>query len=526
MWVTIHLRGLEADNGQSDLCKKSLYASDADFNGWRRRLKVHGPHLSLYTPEVPKYFHSRIDLPQFGNIWVMAELRPEDNGTKPFDFIRLAQDTYLRHYKRFDQRAVSKASPKTLAHLSQAIDYQQLAFERKQRGDADELVNYDDLLALTHAIIAAEDRLLETSAERLQKKQRTDILLGCNTHQFDLSNAWNHRFRNLFNYATLPFYTGRVLRSEKDKAGGHVRFSRNTDDIDRTLEWCLHHGIQTKGHPLFFGHEGTNPPEFLALKWPELLEQTLLHAEISVKQYKSRIQYWDAINEAHDWANCFNLTQEQNIEIARLVCARVRDTDPKAGLIINNSLIFGEYVADHEVCYGPLFNTLKTPMQYLKDLISDNTDFDIIGLQLYFPARDMVAIDCILDRYEKLGKLLHITELGVPAGTDRGETYPMASRDVHPQIGLTRGQWRTAWNESVQADWLERFYVQMMARESVKAVSWWDMQDPGFMKTSPFLLQDGSPRSIYYRLNELRQTYIGPSFLAGRSEKLKGQDSD
>lgn len=243
------------------------------------------------------------------------------------------------------------------------------------------------------------------------------------------------------------------------------------------------------------------------LTWPEVVDATLKHVEESLTQFRGRIKYWDVINEAHDWANAFNLTQEQNVELAVLACARAREIDPDAKLIVNSSLVFAEYAANHEVSSGPLFDKLKTPLQYLEDIIEAGADFDIVGLQLYFPARDLTAIDRLIRVFEKLGKPIHITKLGVPAGTGRGEEYPMASRDVLPQIGLARGRWRAPWSEQVQADWLERFYVQMLACESVEAISWWDMQDPGFMKTSPFLLMDGSPRSIFYRLREIRRAY-------------------
>lgn len=61
----------------------------------------------------------------------------------------------------------------------------------------------------------------------------------------------------------------------------------------------------------------------------------------------------------------------------------------------------------------------------------------------------------------------------------------------------------------MQADWLEQFYTIASARDEVKALTWWDFQDPGFMKTSPFLFEDGIPREIYFRLKALRKWILG-----------------
>lgn len=182
MRLTVSLRGLESDGGQSEICKKTLYASDKRFNAYRRRLEINGATLVLDLPEEPALLHARIDLPQYGNIWVMAEVSHTTRYPVPIDFIKLAQGTYLKYYERTDAESDSEASPATRAHLAQALDYINLADLRTRRGESGEAVNYDELLALSYAIRAAEDRRFEVSREKAASAPREGFLLGCNAH--------------------------------------------------------------------------------------------------------------------------------------------------------------------------------------------------------------------------------------------------------------------------------------------------------------------------------------------------------
>ena len=74
---------------------------------------------------------------------------------------------------------------------------------------------------------------------------------------------------------------------------------------------------------------------------------------------------------------------------------------------------------------------------------------------------------------------------------------------------INKGLWHAPWDEHVQADWVEQFYTITSARAEIKALTWWDFQDPGFMKTSPFLFEDQVPREMYFRLKALKKRIMG-----------------
>ena len=98
------------------------------------------------------------------------------------------------------------------------------------------------------------------------------------------------------------------------------------------------------------------------------------------------------------------------MDLTRICCETVRETDLEATSIINVCLPFGEYVAGRFVCYGPVPEHPVSPLAFFERAIDRGIDFDAVGVQLYFPARDMVAVSRLLDEYARFGKPVHITE--------------------------------------------------------------------------------------------------------------------
>lgn len=95
--------------------------------------------------------------------------------------------------------------------------------------------------------------------------------------------------------------------------------------------------------------------------------------------------------EAHDWANCFELSQEQLLDLTEVCCKALKEADPQAVSVVNVCLPFAEYVAGRYNCYGSLPEHLCSPLAYLKKVCEQEIPFDVVGIQLYFPARDMVG---------------------------------------------------------------------------------------------------------------------------------------
>jgi len=470
----------------------TLYASDLHFEPDIRKSRIlPDGTVELEVTKRPFMLHARLNIPLYGNIWVMAHNHGQGYTSDTIDFVSEALETYIYEAERIGKGL--NLSVYAQGHLDAALEYRELSEKGIDR-------DYCRLKALSHAVFAAEAALFESAGEKLAQNPRPDILLGCNAFKYSGDNLYSDYFKSLFNFATIPFYYYQVVPEE-----GVFDYARR----DEILEWCESSGIKAKGHPLWFGHGGVNPGWMYGKSYNELTRFAGEYIKKTVTRYRGRIDIWDSINEPHDWANCFEFTQEQLMDMARVCCETVRESNPDATSIINVCLPFAEYVAGKFMCYGPVFDRPVSPLAFFERAVEKGIDFDVIGVQLYFPARDMVAVSLLLNEYARFGKPVHITEMGVPSGPARGERDNVESADPKSQIGLTKGIWHAPWDEHVQADWVEQFYTIAAARPEIKALTWWDFEDPGFMKTAPFLFEDHVPREMYFRLKALKQKIMG-----------------
>jgi GH35 family endo-1,4-beta-xylanase len=470
----------------------TLYASDLHFEPDIRKSSIMSDGtVEIEVTKKPYMLHARLDIPLYGNIWVMAHNRGQGYTANTIDFVSEALKTYIYEAERLS--AGLRLSAYAEGHLNAAHEYRELADKGIDSA-------YCLLKALSHAIFAAEAALYEAAQAKIETSPRPDMLLGCNTHKYAGDNLHSDYFTSLFNFATIPFYYYQVVPEE-----GVFDYARR----DEILEWCESNQMKAKGHPLWFGHGGVNPKWMFGKSYKELSQFAREYIKKTVTRYRGRIDVWDSINEPHDWANCFDFTQDELMDLARICCDTVRESNPDATSIINVCLPFGEYVAGKFVCYGPVFDQPVSPLAFLERAVEKGIDFDAVGVQMYFPARDMVAISLLLNEYARFGKPVHITEMGVPSGPARGERDNVDTADPQSQIGLTKGLWHAPWDEHVQADWVEQFYTITSARAEIKALTWWDFQDPGFMKTSPFLFEDQVPREMYFRLKALKKRIVG-----------------
>jgi len=478
----------------------TLYASDLHFEPLRRRSEiVPDGTVEIEIPPGPTALYAWVAVPDFGELWVGADNCGEGYraGAGPLDFVREAATSRVAEVRRFMDEAETVWSVDCRAHVDAAAEY--LA----EAGDAsDARAARLRLLALSHGLWAGELAVVEHAREGIAIRPKREKFLFGNTAFGRFSGresgeAVQRRFTELFNYGVLPFYL-RALEPQE----GQPDYSR----IDEMLAWCEGEGITTKGHPLWWAIEFGIPDWLGGADWATIQRQCRRVVHRSVERYHDRIKIWDAINEAHDWANAFALTQEQEVEITRVACESIRDKDPAATVIVNHCQVDGAYAADGRIRVGsmrvgPIYDRVLTPLSYLDRLMEAGVDFDVVGLQMYFPSnigRDMMTISKYLDEYARFGKPMHITELGLPSG----------KRDIPEELVgdsfmRVRGQWHQPWCERVQADWAEWFYTLCYARPDIEAITWWGLDDPAFIPGGGWLRSDGTPKESYHRMRAL-----------------------
>lgn len=487
-WIHVRMDGA-GGKALSEPQLKTLYASGMDFEPDERRMSILPDGTAeLMVTQSPYMLHAKLNLPLYGDIWVMAHNMGKGYAGEFVDFVSEAVRTYI--YEAKERSACISLSPTAQGHLDAAMEFEHLANRGHDTGE-------NRLYALSHAIFAAEAALFESSQQKVFLSPRADLLFGCNFFRYTTPGArYAKYFKQAFDCATLPFYAGRTV-PEKGKY--------TYEYIDRALGFLEQTGIKPKGHPIWFGHADVNPKWLFGQSFHELKENAREIARHHVSTYSGRIGLWDAMNEAHDWANCFELLQSELIELTRVCCDALHEADGDATAVVNVCIPFAEYVAGRYGCYGALPEKQRSPYAYFRALLDNNVVFDVVGIQLYFPARDMVAVDRMLDVFKGLGKPVHITELGVNGGT---RAKAGAKGRDWAQVALTEGSWHAPWNEHTQADWLEQFYTIAAAREEIRAITWWDFIEPSFSGNGAFLYEDENPREIFFRLLALKQRLI------------------
>ena len=488
-WIKVRLDGaggVALDKTQLE----SLYASDLSFEPDERRLRILPDGVvELAVTQKPYMLHAKLRIPMYGNIWVMAHNFGKGYDGDFVDFVTEAIRTYI--YEAKERSSDITLSAVAQGHLDAATEFERLSNRGVDTGE-------NRLYALSHAIYAAEAALFESSMAVAYANPRNDLRIGCNFFRYSSPNArYAKYFSQVFDFATLPFYPDRTSPEKGKYTYGY---------IDSALEFLTSANITAKGHPLWFGHGSVNPKWLFDLPYDELKEHARALALNHVGTYKNSIQIWDSMNEAHDWANCFELTHDQSIELTQICCDAVREANPSATSIVNICLPFAEYVAGRYTCYGALPERLRSPHAYFKALMEKGVDFDVVGIQLYFPARDMVAVSRMLDVFKAFGKPIHITEMGVNGGL-RAQSAGSGNSAAWQaqQLSMSEGLWHNAWNEKTQADWMEQFYTLCAAREEVTALTWWDFIEPSFSGNGAFLYEDEIPREIFFRLGALKK---------------------
>lgn len=348
--------------------------------------------------------------------------------------------------------------------------------------------------SLRESMWAGEELVLSRARAAIDRRgPRKGFLFGCNFFGYpELGEDYAEKFAGLLNFATLPFYW-KYFEPEEGKPG----FER----VDRMLARLEQSRITAKGHPLCWFHEAGCPKWMEGKTFEQWRDRYRQRITEIVSRYKGRIKVYDVINEAHDWGNDPQFSQEQLLEMTRMSADATREADPDAIRVVNNCCIFGEYVADQTTYKGKQPRALRTPLQYLHAVLNADVDFNAIGLQVYYPGHDMFEIARMLDRYAALGKPLHITELGV------------ASRDDRDPAAMNRdpgkAYWHAPWSETIQADWIEQFYTICYAHAAVQAITWWDFSDATghFWPHCGFIRPDKQPKESYHGLQALRRKW-------------------
>jgi GH35 family endo-1,4-beta-xylanase len=320
-----------------------------------------------------------------------------------------------------------------------------------------------------------------------------DQAIGCDVTMVNRARTdrvWQHVSR-LFGYVTVTFYTRSEKTGDFEPSEGDYAFARRDGLVQRADEA----GLEVEGRPLVWLHPWVTP-DWLASKDVEGLRSHLeRRIPVMVGHYDSRIGRWEVINEAHDWADVLQLSHEELLDVTRLACNLARTSSPDLRLLINTTDPFGTYAAKGARANGSHVDGRQwTPYTYLRDLRRERVDFDIAGIQIYRPYRDLTDTVEMLERIEALGKPVFITEIGVPS---RDDDLGTTSRD---DLGSPVHR----WDREQQADWAEDMFTVLMSRPDVLGIAWYDLVDRRpFLPGGGMLDRAWRPKPVYRRIERI-----------------------
>jgi endo-1,4-beta-xylanase len=420
----------------------------------------------------------------FGEVYLYADDIRGPEVLLNYEFARSRASFVRRYVKAAQAEGVSFS-----AGLIRRLEAGEAALNRaRSAGEIPARVRHsNDSLAET--MWAGEMAALERARHRIQRQgPRPGFLFGAGAFGLARPGEYAERYAALLNFATLPFYRNNIERTE-----GSPNYSAVQSILDKAATTTL----LLKGHPLVWMHNSSLPAFLKNRSFEEVKASCRDYVLRSVGRFRSRIHVWDIMNEAHDWADDPNYSQQQLAELTRMASEATRLADPTAFRIVNNCCVWGEYVATRKTYSGSLDRPSRTPFEYMRALRDARVDYDGLGLQLYCPGRDMLEIERQIERFFVFGKPIHITEAGIPSRHDFG---PPASDNPYPINSVWHG---TKWNEEIQADWVEQFYTLCYSMPQVQAITWWSFTDPGYIPNSGLLTRDLKPKLSYQRLLKL-----------------------
>lgn len=488
------------------------YAADELEDPFRSAMRVN--QQGVVVPAdfgKPKFsVNARWYVEGFGYLWLSADNggefysvensngRPAFNLNYEFARSRIIRNRQVR--KRYEKKG--KLFSSEVSHL---MDLSEDLFE-----DAGKILSYGERAAnladraLKYALWTGEKIELENAKANIEKlKRRDNVYFGCETRQFVWAKheEFVKKFAELFNFATVTHYEWDSWYEHFEPEEGRYNWGVK-DDI---VNWLLENRITIQGRPMFWFHPIVTPEWLKNKNFDELKKYVRQHVFDLVNHYGDQVQQWEVVNEYHDWANIHNHTPEQITEIVRLACDTTKEANPKVVRILNNCAPWAEYAAWGRMARQkqPADRPLRSPRKFIQDLIEAGVDFDVLGIQVYFPRRDLSDIVRIIERFEKFGKPIYITEIGATSGptADLISTGKMKLPD-EPY------EWHRHWDEELQADWLEQVYTLYYSRPAIKAINWYDFADfRTFILNGGLVKEDGAPKRSYFRMKKLLDSW-------------------
>ena len=486
------------------------YATDESWDAFRCNIAATKEGITISDAGGRKRFgiNVRWNVEGFGYIYITADNRGDFYALPPSGNVELnlnyelAASRVARNRRRLDAHRNSGWAPtrELEGYVDIAEGYLADAGRAKESLEA---CGAAAQKSLTYAMWASEMIELEKAAfDIVRRGRRKDFFTGCDARgyfQMDVE-LFLERFTGLFDYATITHYLISGVFEDFEQEEGKLQF----DLRDALLRQLKARKFVVEGRPLWWSYKTTTPDWLRHKTYDGVRSYVEKHVRAVVSHYGDQMYAWEVVNEFHDWANECRLTPDQIIEVTRLVCDVTHDVNPRVKRLINNCAPFAEYVQLGKMTDLDATYPQRTPFQFLKQLVDAGVQFDLTGVQMYFPYRDLADTFLLMEKFSTLGKPVQMTEVGAPSG-------PTPDSIASGKLDITQEPyaWHRPWDEELQADWMEGMYTLAYSKPWIEAINWYDFVDPfSWIPTGGFLRSPkGEKRAIYDRLLALQKRW-------------------
>jgi endo-1,4-beta-xylanase len=488
------------------------YASDQRWDAFYSNITASNDGVKLSDIKGKDKFgvNVRWNVEGFGYIYITADnggefyqLPPKGKEVSLNLNYELANSRVVRNQQRLKKFLSNGYSPsrevKTFLDLSQEYleDTKKIEFNEEKKGSLSQH-------SLYYAMWGAEKLELENAKYNIQKNTvRPEFFMGCDARAFYEMDPelFLNLFTDVFNYATITYYLKSNYYEDFEPAEGKHQFEVR----DLVFKKLKQNNITMEGRPIYWPYRTVTPDWLRNKSYDQVLKYVEKHTKEVVGHYGDQMYAWEIVNESHDWANETKLSPDQITNVTKLACEIAKDINPKVQRLINNCCPYAEYVQLRK--WGEIDATYpqRTPFQFMEDLYDAGVEFTITGQQMYFPFRDLQDLIILIERFEKFGRPVHLTEVGASSGPDNDSI-------LTGRLGLPTEPyaWHSHWNEELQADWLEGVYTLAYSKPWIQAVNWYDFVDPySWIKQGGLIASSkGEEKLAYKKLKELRKKWM------------------
>ena len=437
---------------------KEFHARDMADKPVVTTIAPHDGYVTVVLPGKPVQVSALFNVPAFGEVHVYA-----DNEGKGYtqtgwvDFVAEAAKTRIHRVRS--------------------------AFPASLTGKINRAEKKPPYESLAMSLAAGEELTLLRAQNRIRqlKGPRTGFLFGCNSMGHPARGPlYDERFKAIFNWGTPNLYLTHYAPTET---------TRDYSRTDMETDWLVSFGAKVKPCPAFYLAGGVTPQWLKDLPYSEVRGFAHSLIEETCKRYAGKAQFCEIINEA-DMSNSLRLKNEELVDLANVNSKAAWEGDPKVLRIINSAHLWGEYATKPGK---------RSPYAYLQDCMKAGVQFEIVGLQMYYPEYDLFEIDRMLEKYAKLGKPILVTEMGCSSAP---------GIDPNAQRKKATAGWHGPWTETMQADWVAGIYTICYSKPYVQGVGWWDIADAvSFWPYGGLCRGDLSPKPSYLRLQALEKKW-------------------